>query len=67
LQVTQPRQPCFKLAIRFNDRRLGRAMLRSGRTGWYARVVTAGAAAGGDTVILLDRPSAAWTIRRFAI
>jgi hypothetical protein len=42
LQVTQPRQPCFKLAIRFNDRRLGRAMLRSGRTGWYARVVTAG-------------------------
>jgi MOSC domain-containing protein YiiM len=66
LQVTQPRQPCFKLAIRFNDRRLGRAMLRSGRTGWYARVVTAGAAAGGDTVILLDRPSAAWTIRRFA-
>jgi hypothetical protein len=26
LQVTQPRQPCFKLAIRFNDRRLGRAM-----------------------------------------
>jgi MOSC domain-containing protein YiiM len=66
LQVTQPRQPCFKLAIRFNDRRLGRAMLRSGRTGWYARVITAGAAAGGDKVTLLNRPSAAWTIRRFA-
>jgi MOSC domain-containing protein YiiM len=30
LQVTQPRQPCFKLAIPFDDPRLGRAMLRSG-------------------------------------
>ncbi len=40
LQVTQPRQPCFKLGLRFGDNTLGRIMMQSGRTGWYVRVLT---------------------------
>ena len=32
VQVTQPCQPCFKLAMRFNDRIISRAVMRSGRS-----------------------------------
>jgi MOSC domain-containing protein YiiM len=33
--VTQPRMPCFKLAIRFNRPDMVKRFLRSGRTGFY--------------------------------
>ncbi len=42
LQVTQPRWPCFKLAL-YRGRRDIQARLRSsGRTGWYLRVLEPG-------------------------
>lgn len=56
LQVCQPRQPCFKLALRFNDKRLPKAMVKSGRAGWYYRVLQTGKLAAGDEVRLVERP-----------
>jgi len=41
-QVTQPRRPCFKLGLRFADMQMLDAMLRSGRSGWYLRVLEPG-------------------------
>ena len=35
LQVSQPRQPCFKFALRFDDLTMPRAMVRNGMSGWY--------------------------------
>jgi MOSC domain-containing protein YiiM len=64
-QVTQPRLPCFKLGIRFKDNRLGRTMIRTGRTGWYARVVSPGEVQAGDAVYLVEKPNPEWTIARF--
>ena len=58
VQVCQPRQPCFKLAAYFGDAKMPRAFLRSGRSGWYYRVLEAGTLCGGDDVQLLDRPQA---------
>ena len=66
LQITQFRQPCFKLALYYGDRRLPQAMVRSGRSGWYARVVQQGAIGHGDAVILAARPNPAWSVRRLA-
>ncbi|MEJ0006775.1 MAG: MOSC domain-containing protein [Steroidobacteraceae bacterium] len=57
LQVCQPRQPCFKLALRFDDKFMPKAMIRTGRAGWYYRVLEAGIIAAGDTVALEDRPN----------
>ena len=65
IQVTQPRQPCFKLALRFGDARLGRLMLQTGRTGWYVRVLVPGAVEAGDEIRRLRRPNPGWTIARF--
>lgn len=56
LQVCQPRQPCFKLALHFDDKRLPAAMVRSGRAGWYYRVLSEGELGSGDQVELLARP-----------
>ena len=42
LQVTQPRSPCYKLAIATDRPDLGKRMVRTGRTGWYLRVLQPG-------------------------
>jgi MOSC domain-containing protein YiiM len=57
LQVCQPRQPCFKLALRFDDKMMPKAMTRTGRAGWYYRVLEPGVIATGDGVQLEDRPN----------
>jgi MOSC domain-containing protein YiiM len=56
LQVVQPRQPCFKFALRFDDNRLPKAMVRNGRAGWYYRVVEPGVMCAGQPVVRVDRP-----------
>ncbi|MBM6578264.1 MOSC domain-containing protein [Microvirga sp. SRT01] len=56
LQVCQPRQPCFKLVAYFGDPRMARAMVRSGRSGWYYRVLEGGELRVGADVVLVHRP-----------
>jgi MOSC domain-containing protein YiiM/ferredoxin-NADP reductase len=64
LQVTRPRKPCFKLALRFNDLRLPRRLVESGRCGWYYRVLQTGSIAVNDAAALVHRAHPEWTIRR---
>jgi MOSC domain-containing protein YiiM len=65
MQVTQPRQPCFKLGLRFGDNALGRMMMKTGRSGWYVRVLKAGDFKAGDEIWVTRRPSPDWSIARF--
>ena len=65
LQVTQPRQPCYKFALRFADKRMPKAMVANGRSGWYYRVLEAGTLEAGDRVDLLERPNPGWPVARF--
>jgi len=64
LQVTEPRQPCFKFALRFDDVLMVRAMVENGLCGWYYRVLNPGTLAAGDLVALLARPNPTWPIDR---
>jgi MOSC domain-containing protein YiiM len=57
LQVCQPRQPCFKFALRFADKHMPKAMIRNGRSGWYYRILEPGLLSPGDAVTLLERPN----------
>ena len=66
LIVSQPRQPCFKLALRFNDEQLVHAMVGNGRSGWYYSVAREGVVRAGDAVRCVERPNPGWTIARFA-
>ncbi len=64
LQVSQPRQPCFKFALRFADVTMPQAMVRNGYCGWYYRVLEPGQLACGDTCWLAERPLPNWSVDR---
>ncbi len=64
LQVCQPRQPCFKFALRFGNDRLPHAMIRNGRSGWYYRVLQPGIVRAGDSVTLDERPNPDFAFNR---
>jgi MOSC domain-containing protein YiiM len=64
LEVSEPRQPCFKFATVFADNTLGRHMIKTRMTGWYVRVLQTGEVGPGDGFELLDRPHPDWTISR---
>ena len=60
--VTQPRQPCFKLGIRFGHPGMVRRFLASGRSGFYVRVVREGIIASGDEIRLVERATGSITV-----
>jgi len=53
--VTQPRQPCFKLGIRFGRDDMIKRFLLSGRSGFYVAVVQEGELAAGDSIAFTHR------------
>ena len=64
LQVCQPRQPCFKFVLRFEDERVAPAMVHNGRAGWYYRVLRTGTVGAGEAVRLEDRPNPDFSFAR---
>lgn len=64
VQVSQPRQPCWKPARRFKIVDLALQIQKSGRTGWYYRVIKEGTINEKDTFKLVERPYPDWTIAR---
>jgi MOSC domain-containing protein YiiM len=49
-EVSQPREPCFKLGIRMGDKRFVARFRDAARTGFYLRVLEEGDVAAGDPV-----------------
>lgn len=64
VQVSQPRQPCWKLARRWRVKTLALEVQQSGKTGWYFRVLTPGRVAAEAPLTLVERPFPEWTIER---
>lgn len=64
VQVSQGRQPCWKLNLRFAVPDMARRVQASGRTGWYYRVLEPGLVRPGDRLDLIDRIAPDWTIAR---
>ncbi len=64
VEIAQGRQPCWKQGHRLGHRGAVMAMVKSGRTGWYYRVIEEGMAAAGDTLTLIDRPCPEWSVAR---
>lgn len=64
LQVSQGRQPCWKLNDRFHVTDMALRVQSSLRTGWYLRVLQAGQVQAGDPIVLLGRPWPQWPIAR---
>ncbi len=55
LEVSQPRMPCYKLALKHDKKHLVAWVRESGFTGFYLRVITPGRIHQGAEIIMLDR------------
>ena len=64
VEVSQPRQPCWKQAMRWNRKDMVVLVNQAGRSGWYVRVHREGTLEEGMEVQLLERPYPEWSIER---
>lgn len=62
VQISQPRQPCWKLARRWHIQDLAVHVERMGFTGWYFRVLQEGHVEASQLLRLIDRPCPEWTV-----
>lgn len=63
-EVSQPRQPCWKLARRWRMHKLPAMVVRNGRSGWYLRVLEPGRIEKQMPVTLVERPNPEWSVAR---
>ncbi|KAJ4134324.1 hypothetical protein NW765_008359 [Fusarium oxysporum] len=64
IQVSGPRQPCYKLNHRFQHKKISAMTQSSGRTGWYYRVLETGFIEQGDAMELVERINPTWSLSR---
>lgn len=62
VEISQGRQPCWKLGHRFGVASVPATVVKTRRSGWYYRVIEEGVVAAGDALTLVDRPMPEWTV-----
>jgi MOSC domain-containing protein YiiM len=62
IQVSQPRWPCFKLALHRRRADIQKLMRATGRTGWYHRVLEPGEVVVGSSLEIVSRDRAGLTV-----
>ena len=64
VQISQARQPCWRLNERFRSPAMARRVQESGRTGWYYRVLEEGTVCRGGRIALVERRRSDWPLAR---
>lgn len=64
IEVSQPRQPCWKIEHRFGTKGMVAAIIETGRCGWYFRVIEAGDVAAGDVLERIAVGPREWSVAR---
>jgi MOSC domain-containing protein YiiM len=64
VQVSQPREPCWKPSRRWKVQDLAARILHTGRTGFYFRVLRHGCVEAGQDFKLEERPHSQWSVAR---
>lgn len=66
IEISQPRQPCWKIERRFEDFADSKGMVfrivETGRCGWYFRVIETGEAQAGDTLERVEVGHQGWSV-----
>lgn len=62
LEVCQPRLPCSKLGLRFQDLKMVKRFAEASRPGAYLRIIGEGELQTGDEVMILSRPDHGITV-----
>ncbi|WP_417520957.1 MOSC domain-containing protein [Marinobacter sp.] len=64
VQISQPRQPCWRLNLRFGIPDMSQRLQNTLRTGWYYRVLQPGLIRKDDILQLMERPHEDWPLSR---
>ncbi len=62
LEISQPRQPCWKIEHRFGRKGMIKQILKTHACGWYYRVLEEGEAAAGDAIERVGRGHEEWSV-----
>lgn len=64
IEISQPRQPCWKIEHRFGHKGMVAQIIESGRCGWYFRVIETGEVQAGDTLERIAIGAGEWSVSR---
>ena len=64
IEISQPRQPCWKIEHRFGQTGMVARIVATGRCGWYFRVIETGEVAAGDSLERIATGAADWSVAR---
>ena len=65
IQVTQPREPCFKLGVKFGSQEILKQFINHGFPGTYIRILEEGYVKAGDTFELVNKAKNTLNIWQF--
>lgn len=65
VQITQPREPCYKLGIRFGNQGILKQYIDHGFPGTYVRVMEPGKVTVGDSMELMEESKSPLTVQQF--
>ncbi len=65
VQISQPREPCYKLGIRFGTQNILKQFIDYGFPGTYVKVLDVGEAKIGDSMELIEKSSSPLTTQQF--
>lgn len=64
LEISQPRQPCWKIEHRFNRKGMVARIVKQHNCGWYYRVIEEGEAEAGETLDRIEQGNARWPVSK---
>jgi MOSC domain-containing protein YiiM len=65
VQISQPREPCFKLGVRFGNQQILKEFIEYGFPGTYVKVLEEGQVSSGDNLSLLKPSDNLLTVHQF--
>ncbi|WP_343488450.1 MOSC domain-containing protein [Allomuricauda sp. d1] len=65
VQVTEPRQPCYKLGIRFGTQKILKEFIDFGHSGTYVRILEEGHVKEGDKLKLHEKSVSPLTVQQY--
>ena len=65
VQISQPREPCYKLGVRFNDSKVIKQFVKHNFPGTYVKILETGSVALNDEMVLIEQSENTLTINQY--
>ena len=65
VQVSQPREPCYKLGIRFGTQKILKEFIDHNHPGTYVKILEEGHVVSGDNITLVEQSQNTFTTQQF--